>query len=92
MQLLGVSLISAALLMTPAVPRGQTTAEAFTATATAKTADGKSGSAPVAITIARKMARAEADPLVAAFKGGGAAALRKALVGVSRRTAMAKSQ
>ena len=83
MKTIGFTVLSAALLMTPAVPRGQTAAEAFTATATAKAANGKTGSAPVAITIGRKMAHAEADPLVAAFKAGGAAALRKALVGVS---------
>jgi hypothetical protein len=36
----------------------------------------------VTVTIDRKMVPSEADPLVTAFKTGGAAALRKALVGV----------
>ena len=58
------------------------TAEVFTATAAVKTAGGASASAPVTITIDRKMSQSEADTLAAAFKAGGAAALRKALVGV----------
>ena len=38
--------------------------------------------APVTITIDRKMSQVEADKLGEAFKAGGAAALRKALAGV----------
>ena len=68
--------------MAPASLRGQGTAEVFTATAAVKAASGASASAPVTITIDRKMSQSEADKLAAAFKSGGAAALRKALVGV----------
>jgi hypothetical protein len=57
-------------------------AETFTAKATVKTAGGAEATAPVTITIDRKMPEAEADKLVAAFKSGGAAGLRKALAGV----------
>jgi hypothetical protein len=64
----------------PAV--AQTPAETFTATATVKTAGAATATAPVTITVDRKMSPAEADGLLAAFKSGGAAALRKALVGV----------
>lgn len=61
----------------------QPTAETFTATATVKTAGGASATAPVTITVDRKMSQSEADSLVGAFKAGGAAALRKALGGVA---------
>ena len=80
-RMIGATVLSGALLMTPASPRGQAAAEVFTATASVKTAGGASASAPVTITIDRKMPQSEADSLVAAFKTGGAAALRKALVG-----------
>jgi hypothetical protein len=62
--------------------QAQARAESFTATATVKTAGGSKASAPVTITIDRTMPEAEADKLVAAFKSGGAAGLRKALAGV----------
>src|SRR4029450_10069781 len=62
--------------------QAQAGAESFTATATVKTAGGAEATAPVTITIDRKMPQAEADKLLAAFKSGGAAGLRKALVGV----------
>ena len=75
-------MLSAAVLMTPASPRGQGAAEVFTATAAVKGAGGAAASAPVTVTIDRKMAQSEADSLVAAFKAGGAAALRKKLGGV----------
>jgi hypothetical protein len=75
-----VAMIISAAFAVPAV--GQTGAEHFTATATIKTAGAAEASAPVTITIDRKMSQAEADKLVAAFKGGGAAGLRKALTGV----------
>jgi hypothetical protein len=60
----------------------QTGAETFTATAAVTTAGSAKASSPLTITIDRKMPQAEADKLAAAFKAGGAAALRKALVGV----------
>jgi hypothetical protein len=60
----------------------QTAAETFTATAAVKTAAAATASAPVTLTVDRKMSQAEADKLVAAFKAGGVAGLRKALVGV----------
>jgi hypothetical protein len=56
--------------------------ETFKATAAVKTAGGASATAPVTISVARTMPQAEADKLAAAFKSGGAAALRKALTGV----------
>ena len=62
--------------------QAQAGAETFTATATVKTAGGAEATAPVTITIDRKMPQAEADKLLAAFKSGGAAGLRKALAGV----------
>ena len=80
---IGFMVLSAAVLVTSVAPRGQAAAEGFTATAAVKTAGGASASAPVTITIDRKMSQREADTLTAAFKSGGAAALRKALVGVA---------
>jgi hypothetical protein len=62
--------------------QAQAGAERFTATATVKTAGGAEATAPVTITIDRKMPEAESAKLVAAFKSGGAAGLRKALAGV----------
>jgi hypothetical protein len=62
--------------------QAQAGAESFTATATVKTVGGAEATAPVTITIDRKMPDAEADELIAAFKSGGAAGLRKALAGV----------
>ena len=61
---------------------GQAGAETFTATATVKTVGGTSTSSPVTITVDRKMTQSEADKFMAAFKTGGVAGLRKALVGV----------
>ncbi len=80
---IGFTVFSATLLIAPATARGQAAAEGFSATATVKTAGGASASAPVTITIDRKMPQPEAEKLTAAFKTGGAAALRKALVGVA---------
>jgi hypothetical protein len=60
----------------------QAGAETFTATATVKTAGSAKAGAPVTIKVDRKMAQAEVDGLLAAFKTGGVAGLRKALVGV----------
>jgi hypothetical protein len=53
--------------------------ETFSATATVKTAGGASVTAPVTVQIDRTTPQAEADALAAAFKSGGAAAVRKAL-------------
>ena len=80
---IGSIVISGVVLMAPASLRGQGTTEVFTATAAVKAASGASASAPVTISVDRKMAQSEADTLVAAFKSGGPAALRKALVGVA---------
>jgi hypothetical protein len=79
---IGVTVLSGTLLMTAASLSGQGAAEVFTATAAAKTATGASASAPVTITIDRKMSQSEAESIAAAFKTGGAAALRKALAGI----------
>lgn len=57
--------------------------ETFTATAAVKTAGAAAATAPVTIVVDRKMSQAEADKFTAAFKSGGAAALRKALAGVA---------
>ena len=80
---IGTIVFSGVLLMAPASLRGQGTTEVFTATAAVKAASGASASAPVTISVDRKMSQSEADALVAAFKSGGPAALRKALVGVA---------
>ena len=79
---IGFTLLVAGWLAMPASPQGQSAAEGFTATAAVKTAGGASASAPMTITIDRKMSQREAETLTSAFKTGGAAALRKALVGV----------
>ena len=60
----------------------QTGPETFAGTATVKTASNATATAPVTIVVDRKMSQKEADGLLAAFKSGGAAALRKALDGV----------
>lgn len=75
---LGVSLLVASATIVAA----QAGTEVFRGTAAVKTAGGASATAPVTITVERKMAQAEADKLAAAFTSGGAAALRKALAGV----------
>jgi hypothetical protein len=76
-------MVGSIVLVACALAHAQTGAETFTATATMKAASSATASAPLTITIDRKMAPSEADRLVAAFKSGGAAALRKALVGVA---------
>src|SRR5262245_50859433 len=68
-----------AVITAPPAAQAQAGSETFTATASVKTA-GKT--APVTIVIDRKMPQSEADKFLAAFKAGGAEALRKALVGV----------
>lgn len=80
---IGFVVLSGAMLVTAASPRGQAAAEVFTATAAVKGAGGASATAPVTVTVDRKMSQGEAEKLTAAFKSGGAAALRKALVGVA---------
>jgi hypothetical protein len=64
------------------VGRAQAGAESYTATAAVKTAGSAAANAPVKITVTHKMPQTEADKFIAAYKTGGAAALRKALVGV----------
>jgi hypothetical protein len=81
---MGGCLAVAVSLACATLAQAQAGAETFTATATVKTAGGAEATAPVTITIDRKMPEAEADTLVAAFKSGGAAGLRKALAGVPR--------
>jgi hypothetical protein len=77
-------LVTCALVLgTTGRANGQSGAETFTATASVKTAGNASATAPVTITIDRKMSNKEADSLVAAFTSGGAAGLRKALGGVA---------
>ena len=70
------------LLAAATAVHGRPGIETFTATATVKTAGGASATAPVTITIERLTPQSEADTLVAAFKAGGVAGLRKALEGV----------
>ena len=57
-------------------------AETFAATGTVKTAAGATATAPVTVVVERPSSQKEADALLAAFKTGGAAGLRKALEGV----------
>jgi len=52
---LGLTIFSAAVLMTAVPEPAIAASEVFTATATVKTADGKSGSEPVNVTIDRTM-------------------------------------
>ena len=66
----------------PGVATAQSTPETFSATAQVKGAGGGAASAPVTIVVERKMPQTETDKYLAAFKSGGAAALRKALAGV----------
>jgi hypothetical protein len=73
----------AALVSIAAATSIQTGAETFSATAAIKTASGAQATAPVTITVTRKMSQAEADKLTSAFSAGGVAALRKALTGVA---------
>jgi hypothetical protein len=70
-------------LASVSIAAAQAGREQFTATASVKTAGGASASAPVTITVDRKMPAAEAETLVKAFVSGGSDALRKALVGVA---------
>ena len=77
----GVLALTMVLAVAPCA-YAQAGVERFSATVTVKTAGSATASSPLTITIDRKMPQAEADRFVAAFKAGGAAALRKALEGV----------
>ena len=77
-RMIGFTVLSGTMLLMAASPRGQAAAEVFTATASVKGASGPA----VTITIDHKNSLREADALKAAFKSGGGAALRKALVGM----------
>jgi hypothetical protein len=84
-QLTSATLLAVGMALAPSPGAAQTGAETFSATATIKTvAAGATATAPVRIALERKMPVAEADKYAAAFKSGGAAALRKALTGVAR--------
>jgi hypothetical protein len=78
-QIGGVILATACVLM---LSGGSAAAETFTATGTVKTAGGATATAPITVTVDRMTTQAEVDALMAAFKSGGAAGLRKALGGV----------
>jgi hypothetical protein len=73
----------AVLAATVRPAKAQAGAETFVGTATVKTAGNASATAPLTVTITRKMPQAEVDKLLAVFKSGGAAALHKALEGVA---------
>jgi hypothetical protein len=79
---IGAAVLSGAALLAPAFLQAQGGAEVFTAMATVKTAAGATASAPLQLSITRKTPQAEVDAMVNAFKAGGAAGLKKALVGV----------
>jgi hypothetical protein len=70
------------LTVSVAAAFAQAGAETFSGTASVKAAGGAAATSPVTITVTRKMSQAEVDKLLAAFKSGGAPALRKALTGV----------
>jgi hypothetical protein len=82
-QLAFCGVLACTVLVAPASAAYGQRGETFTATATVKTAGGASATAPVTISVDRTMPQTEADGLVAAFKSGGAAGLRKALTGVA---------
>lgn len=71
------------LVLLAGAVQGQTAAETFVATATLKGVGGGSATAPVTITIDRKLSQHEIETLTQAFSSGGVDAFRKALVGVS---------
>lgn len=89
MHLRALLVAGAALMLWPiasgAIGQGRSEApgtEIFKATASIKTAGGVAATAPVTITVERKMTRDQAEKLIETFKTGGAGALRKALDGV----------
>ena len=77
-----IGVVSVAMLTATSGMQAQAGAETFTATAAVKAAGGATATAPVRIVVDRKMSQSEADKFTEAFRTGGAAALRKALVGV----------
>jgi hypothetical protein len=74
--------IAVALLVTAAAAYAAAS-ETFTGTAAVKGPGGAAATAPITVTVDRTTPQPEADKLVAAFKSGGAAALKKALAGVA---------
>jgi hypothetical protein len=81
---LGVGMLCGVVLVAAtSAARGQGATEVFNTTASVKTASGATATAPVTMTVLRKMSKDEADKLVGAFRTGGAAGLQKALVGVA---------
>ena len=76
-------LLCAAFVVASGTASGQTgSVETFTGNATVKSASGAQAGTTLTVVVDRLMPASEADPLVAAFKAGGVAALKKALVGV----------
>jgi hypothetical protein len=71
------------MLLAVASPAREQASETFTATAAVKTASNAAANAPVTVIVDRKMSQKEADTFLAAFKSGGPAGLRKALVGIA---------
>lgn len=67
------------VLMAVTIVAAPRASETFKATATMTTAAGSKVTAPISVTVERTTPQREADTLVAAFKSGGAAGLRKAL-------------
>jgi hypothetical protein len=78
-----MGVLAGALAVAVPSASAQSTPETFTGTATIKTAGAAAASAPITIVVNRKLSQKEADSLTAAFKTGGAPALRKALAGAS---------
>src|SRR5262245_1715893 len=74
---------TAMALATAATVSAYAATETFTANASVRGAGGAAAVAPITVTVDRITPQNEADTLVAAFKKGGAAALRKALAGVA---------
>jgi hypothetical protein len=70
------------LLAITSSARGQAP-ETFAATAEIKTAGNATATAPITVIVDRKMSQKEADMFLAAFRTGGPAGLRKALVGIA---------
>jgi hypothetical protein len=81
--LIGLTVVCATAQDAPGATGSRTGPEIFKATASIKTASGAAATAPVTITVDRKMPQSQADGLIDVFKKGGADALRKALDGVS---------
>ena len=72
--------LAASLLLS--ISGAATAAEAYTARAETKSADGKVLTAPVAVSVDRMLTVAERDTVVNALKSGGHAAAKKALAGL----------